>query len=66
MEEKETTRRTKISCSLKHYFNTDKGIEHRKHLSAVQSKRMALYGKFLNENKIIKNDEANEMEFEYR
>lgn len=51
---KELQRREKIKCSLLDYFKSDQGIAHRNKLSALQLKRMALYGQFLKENNLTK------------
>lgn len=59
MNIKEEERRNKIRGSLKEYFKSDKGLLHRKKISSIQTKRMALYGIFINNisNKI--EDEEN-------
>lgn len=53
MDYKEKNKR--ISLSVKQYYLTEKGINHRRKLSVLQSKRMALYAKCLSENKISNN-----------
>lgn len=57
----ENIRRDKIRSSLKKYFQTDKGILHRKKISAIQAERMAKYAEYLNNNilKNISNEEEN-------
>ncbi len=50
----EEKRRKRIRESLLNYYQTDKGINHRRLLSELQRNRMVNYARFLNENKNIK------------
>lgn len=54
MNNKEKDRRERIRESLLNYYQSDKGINHKRLLSELQSKRMSNYAKYLNENKEIK------------
>ncbi len=56
MNNKEQIRRNKIRASLRAYFKSTKGIIHRRKLSESQSKRMRNYGKYLQDNNILKNN----------
>ena len=53
----EKERRNKIKSSLKAYYLTSRGIIHRQKLSESQKKRMANYGRFLQENNNTKQKE---------
>ena len=54
MNKKEKERRERIRESLLKYYQSDKGINHKRLLSELQTKRMSNYAKYLNENKQIK------------
>ena len=56
MNNKEQIRRNKIRASLRAYFKSSKGIVLRRKLSESQSKRMRNYGKYLQDNNILKNN----------
>ena len=47
VNDKERLRRERIKASLTHYFLTEQGNIHKKHLSVLQAKRMAKYNEFL-------------------
>lgn len=47
IEEKNELRKERISASLKNYFLTEKGREHRKKLSALQRTKMSKYNEYL-------------------
>lgn len=51
MKMTEIERRKKISKTLKEYFKTEQGKQHRKTLSKLQKTRMLEYNDYLNNNK---------------
>ena len=59
MKNTEKQRRKRISDSMKIYFSSENGIQHRKLLSELQRKRMLKYNSFIkdNDNKINMNGE---------
>lgn len=50
MDNKEKARRKKISETLKEYFKTDKGKQHKNTLSKLQKTRMLEYNNYLKNN----------------
>lgn len=52
MNNNEIKRRERISASLKEYFNSDRGLAHRKKISCSQKLKMSRYYEFLNNNEM--------------